>query len=473
MKKVMGLWDVVFMNVTAIIGLRWLPFAAGYGASSITLWVLAAVFFLIPVGIISSELATTWPDEGGLYVWVKEAYGEKKAFYVSWFYWANSFFYCPSLLTFLAVTLAFVFKPELATNKHFICSLILFFLWAMTIINIKGLRFVKKLSNLGGTCGILLPGVIIIALGCAAVFIWHRPIPTDYSFSHWLPNFGFQSNIALLSTLMFSMAGIELTPILAGETVNPKKTFPRAILISSLLIVAIYIIGTMSMTWIIAPEKIGTASGIMDAVHLIAKDLNIPFIATFVALLITIGTLGGASVWVVAPIKMFFESAKKGILPASFTKLNKNDMPSRAIIFQSIIVSIVVIGTSFLPSVNMFYETLVLMATITYFFPYLAMFMTFLKLRKTHPHVNRPYRVPGGAPLAWIMSTIGFCSVLLAIILPFIVPPQDVITSNNVLMYRIEIALGPIVFFILGYLMYAIYEHKQGIGKKFWLQFLG
>lgn len=470
MKKVMRLWDIVLMNVTAILGLRWLPLAAGYGASSITLWILAAVLFFIPLGIIASELATTWPDEGGLYVWVKEAYGEKKAFYVSWFYWTNIFLYYPSLLTFFVVTLIFAFNPSVAMHKFWVCGSILGTVWIMTLVNIYGLKSVKKLANLGGSLGTLLPGIMIIVIGFAAAFIWHHPIPTDYSLAKLLPNLGTKSNIAFLSVLMFSMSGIELTPILAGETENPKKTFPRAILISAILIVAIYIIGTVAITLMIAPEKIGAASGIMDALSLITKTLHLPYLATSIALMISIGTIGALAIYVVVPIKMFFESTKKGVLPKSFMKLNKNEVPSRAIIVQSSIISLIVIATSFLPSVNIFYETLVLMATITFFIPYLMMFATFLKLRQTHPHIPRPYKVPGGKPLAWILASVGFMSVFLGIVLPFIIPPQDIKTAHDILMYRVEIALGPILFFLAGYLMYAIYEHRQGIVKRFWLK---
>ena len=472
MKKVMRLKDIVLMNVTAIIGLRWLPIAAGYGASSITLWVLAALLFFIPLGIISTELATTWPDEGGLYVWVKKAYGERPAFLVSWFYWTNSFFYSPTILTFVVVTLVFIYNPLLAHSKLFVCSAVLSVLWLLTLLNIRGLRLVKYLSNLSGSFGIILPGIIIIALGFIAVFIWKRPIPTDYSLVNWIPNFGLKSNIVFLSTLMFAMAGIELTPTIAGETENPQKTFPRALVISAVLIVATYIIGTMAITWMIAPGKIGAASGIMDAIVLITKDLGIPFLAVVIALMIAIGGLGGASVWVVAPIKMFFESTKEGVLPKSLTKLNKDNMPTRAIIAQSVVVSVIILGTSLLPSVNVFYETLVLMATITYFLPYLAMFMTFFKLRKDYPNIKRPYRVPGGNVFAWIVAAVGFSSVLLAIVLPFIIPPQDVTTVHDILMYRLEIASGPIFFFALGYIIYAVYEHRQNTRKQWWLSFL-
>lgn len=461
MKKTMRLWDIVFINVTAIIGLRWLPIAAGYGASAPLLWVLAAMLFFIPLGLVSAELATAWPDEGGLYVWVKEAYGEKSAFLVSWFYWINSFFYWPSLFTFIAVTITFLIDPALAKNKYFVCTLVLVGLWTITLVNLRSMSAMKWLSKLGGLFGIILPGLIIIAIGFLARFLWGHHSPTSYALANWLPHMGTKSNIALLSTLMFSMSGIELTPILAGETHNPKKTFPLAILISAILIVGIYVVGTAAITFIIAPEKIGAASGVMDALHLIAQEMHLPFIVPAVAVMIVLGGIGGASIWLVVPIKMFFESCRHGVLPKFFIRRNKNDMPSHAMLVQAIVVSGIIIFTAVLPSVNVFYETLVIMATITYFIPYLAMFIAFIKLRKTQPQHIRPYHIPGGPIMAWLVTGIGMFSVLMAIILPFIVPPSDISSTHDVLMYRLELIIGAVVFGIIGYVIYWRYEKKK------------
>jgi glutamate:GABA antiporter len=327
------------------------------------------------------------------------------------------------------------------------------------------MRIVKAMSNFSGVIGILLPGLIIIFLGFAAVFIWHQPIPTDYSWKALWPDFGSGSNIVFLSTLMFSMAGIELTPTIAGETANPQKTFPRALLISSVLIVGVYIIGTIAVTLMIAPGKIGAASGIMDGIKIITTELHLPYVLTSVALLILISGIGGASVWAVVPVKMLQESCKQGILPETFTRLNKNGMPQNAMFIQASVVTIIILATSFLPTVNSFYEILILMATITYFIPYIFMFTAFLKLRKTHPQKLRPYKIPGGKLLPAITTFVGLGSVLLAICLPFVVPPQDVVRAHATLAYRLELLSGPLIFAVIGYLLFMRYEKKQRLIK--------
>lgn len=464
MKKVMGLKDIVLINVTAIIGIRWIPIAASYGASAITLWILAALVFFIPLGVVSTELATAWPEEGGLYVWSRYAFGEKFAFMVSWFYWINGFFYLPSLLTFMAVTLVFIFNPNLAQNRIYIDAIVLGSLWIFTLLNFRSIKVLKWITNFSGIFGTLLPGVIIILLGFLAAFFWKIPVPTHYSFGKLMPDFSTGSNIVFLTTLMFSMAGIELTPIIAGETKDPQKTFLRSLFISAILIVGIYIIATVAVTLMISPNEIGAASGIMDALKLITTKLHIEPLLIITAILITLGNIGGLSIWVVIPIKMFFESVREGLLPKPFLKLNAHDMPANAMLVQAVLVSIIVIFTSLLPSVNEFYETLVLMATITYFIPYLIMFVAFLRLRKTYPEKIRPYRVPGGKPFAWIIAMFGFCAVLLAIVLPFFVPPADVRSGHEVAIYRFDMAFGPIFFGLLGYAIFAIHEYRKRKG---------
>lgn len=467
MKKALGVWDIVWINITAIIGLRWLPMAASYGASALLLWCAAALLFFLPLSFVAAELATTWPEQGGMYVWVKKAFGEKCAFLTSWFYWVNSFAYGPSLLTFVAVCLAYMFDPALAKNKYYIATVILVGFWGVTFLNARGIRSIKFLPDVAGSFGTVLPGLMIIVLGFAAVFIFKHPIPTSYAAHDWWPRLTSESNIAFLSMLMFSMAGVELSPTLAGDTKNPAKTFPRAIVISGILIVGVYILGTIAINFVIPPEKIVATTGILDSIQLIGVQLNMPYLIIVFAAILSVGNVGGVSIWVLGPITMLFESTKEGILPPFLVKANKNNMPINAMYLQAIVISIITLSALFfLPTVNVFYETLVLLATIVYFLPYFFMFLAFLSLRKTHPHVTRPYRVPGGIITARILAFTGLLSVFMAIVVSFLMPPNDIKTAKDILFYRAEIAIPPIFFWLIGDLLFRRYErNKKNLSK--------
>lgn len=449
----MRLWDIVFSNITAILGIRWLPMAAAFGASSILLWILAILLFFIPLGLVSTELATTWPNQGGVYVWVRTAFGKRIGFITSWFYWVNNFFFYPVVLTFITVIAASIINPELAHNKLFVCSFIIVLLWISTFINVNGMKSFKVFSNLAGTCGVLLPLVLLIILGLSSIWFWHIPIATDYSWANWLPNLSSTSNLGSLAVLMFALAGIELMPTMAEETENPKKTFPRATLISALVIGSMYIISTVALTFVLAPEKTSAASGIIDILLILEKELHIPFLASIIGGMMVIGSVGAIGVWIVAPIKMLLESCKDRILPKWFTQTNKNDMPARALIVQAIAVTLIITCTSFLPSIDALFKTLVLMATITLFIPYAFVFLAFIQLRRKHPEKIRPYRVPGNKLFGYLIASIGLFAVFLAIALSFILPPSELQTARDILLYRIELGIGTIIFFVIGYVL--------------------
>jgi amino acid transporter len=458
-KRTLGLWDIVLMNVTAIIGLRWLPIAASYGASAILFWLLAAVMFFIPHGLVSAELATTYPEEGGLFVWVEKAFGQRWGFLTSWFYWINNLFYYPSLLTFIAVTLSYVVNPNLQNNKLYVALVILIVYWGVTLLNLRGTRVSKWLSDMSGTLGTILPGLVLIILSFITVFVWKRPIPTDYSLSALFPHASTFANVAFLSTIMFGMAGMELSPTLAGETKNPQRTFALATIISAFIIAGVYILGTVAITFMVSPDKIGAASGIMQAIEIISSDLHLGMLVPAIALMLLIGNLGGLTVWTIGPIKMLFESTKQGILPEFFTKLNKYDVPQNAMISQAVLVSLIVLITSFMPTVEGTYEVLVMMTTITYFIPYIFMFLAFLTLRRKDANLPRPFKVPGGNVGAYIFAGLGLFSVLLALILPLV--PAQGLTRAEIVIYEMEVAGGPIVFGIIGMLIYQQYLRRK------------
>lgn len=461
MKKVMRVWDIVFINIAAIVAVRWLPIVAAYGASSILLWVIAMLLFFIPLGLVSTELATTWPDQGGVYVWVREAFGRRAGFIVSWFYWVNNFFYYPAVLTFITVIVASIINPELAHNKSFVCGCVIVFLWISTFINMRGMKAFVKFSNLAGIFGVLLPLLILIVLGLGAVWFWKIPIATDYSWGNWLPDLSSKSNLGFLAVLMFSMAGIELMPTMADETENPQKTFPRATFISAFFIVGLYIVSTVAITFVIPSEKIAAASGIIDILFILEKELHLPYLALIVGSMIVLGSVGSIGVWIVAPIKMLLESCKDGVLPRWFTQTNKDDMPVRALLVQAIVVTVIIIFTSFLPSINAFFGTLVLMAAITIFISYAFMFLAFIKLRKKYPEKIRPYHVPGGKLTGYLVAGMGLFSVFLAIVLSFVLPPSNLQSAHDILFYRIELAFSPIVFAAIGYVIYGLFEMRQ------------
>ena len=98
LRKTMGFWDVLLFNIATVLGPRWIAAAGHNGTSSISLWVIAALFFFVPGALVINELSSRFPEEGGLYAWSKEAFGDFHGFIAGWTYWIYTVFYFPGLL---------------------------------------------------------------------------------------------------------------------------------------------------------------------------------------------------------------------------------------------------------------------------------------------------------------------------------------------------------------------------------------
>ncbi|MCP2241109.1 APC family permease [Thermoanaerobacterium thermosaccharolyticum] len=458
-QKILKVRDIVLMNVVAIIGLRWLPLAAKYGPSSIILWLLASILFFIPQGLTVSELSTGWPYEGGLYVWAKEAFGEKYGFLTSWSYWLTNVVYYPSMLIYIASTAAYMVNPKLAENDRFVSIFIFILFWIITLINVNGLNISKWLSNAGGLFGTIIPGILLIGFSIYWVTGLHQKIQTVYTAPSLLPNLSSLSNIVFFSSMIFAFAGLELAPTLAERTENPEKAFPRAILLSAMIIPALYILGTISTTFIVHPKEIGLATGIMQAIQIIFNKMGLKYMIGIAAFLIFIGGIGGINAWIIGPINMIFTSSK-GIMPPFFTKSHdKYGTPVNAMITQAVIVSLLILMAFSTPTVESAYWLLSAMTSILYFIPYLVMFSALIVLRYKRPDVRRLYKIPFGNFGAWLVGGIGLLVVSFSIVLA-IIPPAGM-ELGNLLWYEVKLVGGTLLFLIIGYLIYRNYEKRN------------
>nr|WP_284700677.1 APC family permease [Thermoanaerobacterium sp. R66] len=446
------------MNVVAIIGLRWLPLAAKYGASSIMLWVLASILFFIPQGLAVAELSTGWPYEGGLYVWAKEAFGDKYGFLTSWSYWLTNVVYYPSMLIYIASTAAYMVNPKLADNDRFVSIFIFVLFWIITLVNVNGLSLSKWLSNAGGLFGTIIPGILLIGFSIYWVTGLHQKIQATYTVPSLFPNLSSLSNIVFFSSMIFAYAGLELAPTLAERTQNPERTFPKAIVLSAFIIPALYILGTISITFIVPQKEIGLATGIMQAIQIIFDKIGLKYLIGVAAFLIFIGGIGGINAWIIGPINMIFTSSK-GIMPKFFTKSHdKYGTPVNAMVTQAVIVSLLILMAFSTPTVESAYWLLSAMTSILYFIPYLVMFSALIVLRYKKPDVKRLYKVPFGNFGAWLVGGIGFLVVLFSIILS-IIPPAGM-NLGSLLWYEVKLVGGTLLFLILGFLIYRNYEKK-------------
>lgn len=450
-KKILGFRDIALLTFISNFGVRWLAVAAGIGASSIVFWIAGAILLAFPMAYMCAQLSRLYPEEGGIYAWTRNTLGEKSGFIVAWMYFVNNLFYYPAVLIFLATSFAyFLDKPELANNSTYICIVVLIAFWMMVLISIFGLKFNKIMAEYGGFLGSIVPALLIIGLGFGAYF-WTKHSATAFTWASIVPNHHISSSLSNLTMLMFAMTGVEIIPTFANAVKNPKKDLYFGLLIGAVVMIVFYVLGTIAVNIIVSPDDIHKASGLMHAFQLIFSTLHIPWMTRGVAFMLIFAELGVVSIWLIAPITMFFKCTPVGLLPNWFHKTNKSDAPVNAILFVGLLVTIILLATNLLPAVNDMYQILILMSVVLTFIPYLFLVNVFIKNR---------YKFSGSKTIHWIFSVCVIISLLLGIIFSFELP-HNVTTLQSKIFYELEMFFGPFIFIAAGYFIYARGQKKR------------
>lgn len=468
MQKKIRFWDLVFMNVSALFGIRWIAKSTaesfGLGLGAIPTWVVFAFIFFVPGALICAELASTYPSDGGLYDWVKEAYGEKFGFLVSWLNWTAKIFWYSSFLTFLAVNVSYVLgKKDLADNKIFVLVLSLVLFWVLSLISTKGMSFAKIFTNVGAL-GSTVPAVLLIVLAFVSVVILKKqPSASVYTVATLTPQLNVNS-LAGISGIMFGLAGAETTANFITEIDNPSKNFPKAIMAAAAIVASLYVLGSISITMILPSSEITASKGVLDALNAVALSLGIgPWFVRVIAFGIALSVLGAIILYIASPIKMLFGSVRKGIFSEKFTEVNEYNIPVRAVILQAVIVSIILLTTTLLPSVDTIYNVLVNMTALTSLFPYVLLFASYIKLRKERPNEKRGYSMAKKNSTCIAIANMVLIVTIIGIVLSA-TPVMPTLAEN--IKYEAQIIGGGFIVIIAGLAIWNNYVKKTGFKEE-------
>ena len=264
-----SVFTLAIMNIVAVVSLRGLPSEAEYGLSSIFYYLFAAVVFLIPVSLVAAELATGWPEKGGVFRWVGEAFGPRWAFVAMFMLWIEVTVWFPTGLTFAAVSLAFTgpnqhWDQALSANNMFVLAIILSIYWLATFIAFRGVGAFATVSKWGGIVGTIIPAIVLIVLGFAYLLSGgHSQI--NLVWKDVIPDFTNFNNVVLAAGIFLFYAGMEMNAIHVKDVSNPTRNFPIAILISSIGTVAIFVLGTLAIAFIIPHASINLTQSLLVA----------------------------------------------------------------------------------------------------------------------------------------------------------------------------------------------------------------
>jgi amino acid transporter len=424
LRRVLGFTDLLLFYIVTTFSLRWMATAAAAGPSAVVIWVAAACGLFVPLVFTVLELSSRYPEEGGLYVWSKRAFGPFAGFITGWSYWGSNLPYLPGLLYFAAGNALFIAgapSQALSTNSTYFIVAAMAGLLLAVVLNVLGLNVGKWLNNAGAIAS-WVPALLLIVLGAVS---WSR-----YGSATAMPARAFVPSTSLKdmifwSTVAFAFSGVESASTMGDEIQNPRRTIPRAIIAAAVIMTVLYIVGTLSILATIPKEQISGLQGIMQAIQAMAGKVGVPWIAPIVAALVTLSGLGGVGGWFAATARLPFVAGIDRFLPPAFGRLHPRwRTPYVALLVQAAIAALFVFLGQAGTSVRGAYDALVSMGIITNFIPFLFMFAAMIKLQR-EPVGPGVMRVPGGSPVAVLLAVLGFLTTAAAIVLACIPPDEE------------------------------------------------
>lgn len=446
-KKKLKLFDIICLSFASFFSIELVASQATLGPSMIFSMLLFGGLYLICHGLICAEMGAAYPDQGGIYVWTLQAFGSKWAARTTWWYWANVVGFVPCTMVALVVVFQQLFWPDMSViTTTLIC---IAGTWIAVLLNCMSLEDSKILSNTGSilklvVCLTLIGGGIytLVSVGSQNVF----------SFETVIPKFDIQL-FALLPVYIYGLNGMDVISCNSGEMENPKKDVPKALLITGIMSIAVYILCAIAILIILPQSEIDSASGMIDAIITVFEGSRIVVVLIGIALVFVYASYIFG--WTIGGNSAALEAGEAGELPGWFAMSNKKHAPVGPAILLGIASTLLLLiyGFTANSSSDLFW-TLLAFTSIIFFLPYVVLSFAFLRLRKIDPDTERPFKIPGKV-FPGIIAILNF--VLLAIaIIGYLLPPE----GEDPVTYVLFLAAGLIATQIVGEILIGIAAKK-------------
>ncbi len=434
-------FTLAMINVAAVGSVKSWPFIAEYGFAALFYLILTALLFFFPVSLVSAELATGWPKKGGVFSWVKEAFGHKWGFLAIWLLWIENFAWYPTILSFISSAIAYIIDPALAENKLYTLSFVLISFWVCTFVNLFGMRASGWISTIGAIFGMIVPGLLIISLG----LIWYfsgSPLQISFTADSFLPHFSLDQMV-FFTGILLAFCGMEMSAVHALDVRQPQKDYQRAIFLSAAIIFGLTLLGVLSIAVVVPKTDISLVAGALQAITTFFQKYQLGSLIPYIAALIAIGSVGSVSTWIIGPCKGVLAAAEEGDFPAFFKKTNAKGVPIPLILVQGVVVSLLCLMFLLMPTVSSTFWIFTVLAAQLYLIMYILMFAAAIKLRYSKPQTPRAYKIPGGNLGMWITAGLGICGSSFALIIGYFPPSQ--IATGSPTFYTSFLIIGSLV----------------------------
>ena len=449
--KGLGIFTLAMINVAAVVSLRGLPAEAEYGLSSIFYYLFAAVCFLIPVSLASAEMATLFPQKGGVFRWIGEAFSPSVGFLAIFLQWLQNSIWFPTVLTFAAVSIAFMgpesdYDMALASNKIYTLCIVLGVYWLATFANFFGVKLSGAISKWGAMFGTLIPGALLILMGFGYVLLGGA-IQMPISSAELIPDLTNFNTLSLAVSIFLFYAGMEMSAVHIKDVANPQKDYPKAIFLASGITVLLFVLGTLALGFVIPQKDINLTQSLLVGYNDLFAFFGFPWLGQIMAFFLALGVFAGVTTWIGGPSKGMLSVGKAGYLPKWFQKTNTHDVQVNILFVQALIVTFLSVMFVLLPSVQAAYQILSAMTVGLYLVMYILMFAAFLKLKYFRSDIKRPFKAPCG----YFIGGLGLIASTLALILSFFPPSQIDIGSSKawIMILIVGVSIGVLIPFVI------------------------
>jgi glutamate:GABA antiporter len=438
---------LALMTTSSVASLRPSPTMAMYGLACIFLYLLPAVVFLLPTSLVSAELASGW--SGGVYRWVSEGLSKPMGFLAVWCQFAMTIFYYPSLLGFVAATLAYVINPDLASNGIWTALIIMVCYWTGVWVSSRGTKGVAGLASGGLVIGTLIPGVLLVTLGVVYLGQGNEsaaPMTAD----HLLPAWAGLASLVLIVNNFLSYSGMEMNAVHVSSLRDPGKEFPRSMFLAMGLVLLIFIPPALAISWIVPAGQLSLTAGIMQAFDAVFAHFGSQWLTPIIGIMLVAASLGGMLTWLAGPSKgLLMIARQEGYLPPFLQRLNKHGVQQNILVTQGLVTTVIALGYALIPDVSSAYWIFSVITTQVYLIMYLLMFVAAARLRRRQPDHPRGYR----APMLVGLCGVGFAASLAALLIGFVPPSQ--FGSGSVWTYLLIVGGGALgLGLLVPYLFY-------------------
>lgn len=422
-RKPLSMFVLVMMNTAVVVGLEGLPEVGSFGLPLVFYYLIFTLIYFMPVGLVAAELGAGWPGSGGVYQWVKEALGERVAFVAIWCQWLQILIWYPTVLAVCAVSVAYLFDPDLGDRGGFILAVSLVVFWSATLSNFRGLRTSGLLTTVFLYGGTFVP--VLLAIGLAGWWLGSgRESAIALNAGALIPEIGSVGDFVGILAIFSFLSGLEVNAVHFKQVRAPQRSIALSLLISGALVLAVSVLGALSVAVLVPIGEIDLAAGTLQVFERVLGDLGVGWLLPFIAFLALAGMVGHIMVWVIGPTESLRVAADDGLIPPVFQRVTASGAPRNVMLMQAVVVSLISL-MGLVIDLNQVFYILTIVSAQVYLVMYALMFISAIVLRYTHAGVERAFRIPGGLAGIWGVAGLGCMACVVGIGLMF-VPPNTV-----------------------------------------------